>query len=210
MGTGLTCDPIGGLVQIPCIERNALGAAKAVTASQLALGGDGHHRYGPPQRCVCAKRAPRHPLLRPAWARTNKYTSVTLDQVIETMRQTGADMQSKYKETSLVRKRRDGEEDKNRGTEKKTRNGRRKHEREKKTGTGEEDRNRAWGRREEAGKEKKTGRGQGEAPNLRFCAGTDKASMGFRALHRVVWPRMCLFASAFLPRRLYPYLRGTR
>jgi len=41
---GLTCDPIGGLVQIPCIERNALGAAKAVTASQLALSGDGHHR----------------------------------------------------------------------------------------------------------------------------------------------------------------------
>ena len=41
---GLTCDPIAGLVQIPCIERNALGAAKAVTASQLALSGDGHHR----------------------------------------------------------------------------------------------------------------------------------------------------------------------
>jgi hypothetical protein len=46
-GAGLTCDPIGGLVQIPCIERNALGAAKAVTASQLALGGDGHHRCVP-------------------------------------------------------------------------------------------------------------------------------------------------------------------
>ncbi|KCV70772.1 hypothetical protein H696_03123 [Fonticula alba] len=67
---GLTCDPVAGLVQIPCIERNALGAAKAVTAAQLALSGDGQHR-------------------------------VTLDQVIETMRQTGLDMQSKYKETSL-------------------------------------------------------------------------------------------------------------
>ncbi|KAG9301375.1 hypothetical protein G9A89_018047 [Geosiphon pyriformis] len=66
---GLTCDPIEGLVQIPCIERNALGAVKAVTAAQLALNGDGEHR-------------------------------VTLDQVIETMRQTGHDMQSKYKETS--------------------------------------------------------------------------------------------------------------
>jgi iron-sulfur-dependent L-serine dehydratase single chain form len=67
---GLTCDPIGGLVQIPCIERNAVGAAKAVTAAQLALNGDGKHL-------------------------------VTLDSVIETMRQTGEDMQSKYKETSL-------------------------------------------------------------------------------------------------------------
>lgn len=67
---GLTCDPISGLVQIPCIERNALGAAKAVTASQLALSGDGYHR-------------------------------VSLDQVIQTMKQTGHDMQSKYKETSL-------------------------------------------------------------------------------------------------------------
>ncbi|CAG8580255.1 5029_t:CDS:2, partial [Racocetra fulgida] len=66
---GLTCDPIDGLVQIPCIERNALGAIKAITAAQLALNGDGNHR-------------------------------VTLDQVIETMRQTGLDMQSKYKETS--------------------------------------------------------------------------------------------------------------
>ncbi|ORX71417.1 L-serine ammonia-lyase [Linderina pennispora] len=66
---GLTCDPVDGLVQIPCIERNALGAVKAVTAAQLALQGDGHHR-------------------------------VTLDQVIETMRQTGQDMMSKYKETS--------------------------------------------------------------------------------------------------------------
>ncbi|KAI8050403.1 serine dehydratase alpha chain-domain-containing protein [Syncephalis plumigaleata] len=66
---GLTCDPVDGLVQIPCIERNALGAVKAVTAAQLALNEDGSHR-------------------------------VTLDQVIETMRQTGLDMQSKYKETS--------------------------------------------------------------------------------------------------------------
>ncbi|KAJ2713601.1 hypothetical protein H4R19_002168 [Coemansia spiralis] len=66
---GLTCDPVDGLVQIPCIERNALGAVKAVTAAQLALQGDGKHR-------------------------------VSLDQVIETMRQTGHDMMSKYKETS--------------------------------------------------------------------------------------------------------------
>ncbi|KAJ2358593.1 hypothetical protein GGF43_000705 [Coemansia sp. RSA 2618] len=66
---GLTCDPVDGLVQIPCIERNALGAVKAVTAAQLALQGDGNHR-------------------------------VSLDQVIETMRQTGQDMMSKYKETS--------------------------------------------------------------------------------------------------------------
>ncbi|MFN3658029.1 MAG: L-serine ammonia-lyase [Pseudolabrys sp.] len=66
---GMTCDPIGGLVQIPCIERNAFGAQKAINAASLALRGDGSHR-------------------------------VTLDQVIETMRQTGADMQSKYKETS--------------------------------------------------------------------------------------------------------------
>lgn len=67
---GLTCDPIGGLVQIPCIERNAMGAAKAINAAHLALAGDGRHY-------------------------------VTLDKVIETMRQTGADMHSKYKETSL-------------------------------------------------------------------------------------------------------------
>ncbi|RKP12024.1 L-serine dehydratase [Piptocephalis cylindrospora] len=67
---GLTCDPVDGLVQIPCIERNALGAVKAVTAAQLALNEDGAHR-------------------------------VTLDQVIETMRQTGMDMQHKYRETSL-------------------------------------------------------------------------------------------------------------
>jgi L-serine dehydratase len=67
---GLTCDPIGGLVQIPCIERNGMGAVKAITAASLALKGDGTHQ-------------------------------VSLDQVIETMRQTGADMQDKYKETSL-------------------------------------------------------------------------------------------------------------
>lgn len=67
---GLTCDPVGGLVQIPCIERNAIGATKAITAAQLALSGDGHHY-------------------------------VSLDKVIDTMRQTGADMQNKYKETSL-------------------------------------------------------------------------------------------------------------
>ena len=67
---GLTCDPIGGLVQIPCIERNAFGAVKAIAAASLALHGDGTHR-------------------------------VSLDSVVATMRQTGADMQSKYKETSL-------------------------------------------------------------------------------------------------------------
>ena len=61
---------VGGLVQIPCIERNAFGAVKAIAAASLALHGDGHHR-------------------------------VSLDSVIATMRQTGADMQSKYKETSL-------------------------------------------------------------------------------------------------------------
>ena len=66
---GLTCDPIGGLVQIPCIERNAMGAVKAINAATLARHGDGTHK-------------------------------VTLDQVIETMRQTGVDMQSNYKETS--------------------------------------------------------------------------------------------------------------
>jgi L-serine dehydratase len=66
---GLTCDPVGGLVQIPCIERNAMGAVKAINASRLALQGDGHHH-------------------------------VSLDAVIETMRQTGADMRTKYKETS--------------------------------------------------------------------------------------------------------------
>ena len=67
---GMTCDPIGGLVQIPCIERNGMGAVKAITAASLALRGDGTH-------------------------------FVSLDDVIETMRQTGADMQDKYKETSL-------------------------------------------------------------------------------------------------------------
>ena len=67
---GLTCDPIGGLVQVPCIERNAMAAMKAINAARLALHGDGTHR-------------------------------ITLDEVIETMRQTGADMQAKYKETSL-------------------------------------------------------------------------------------------------------------
>ena len=67
---GLTCDPVGGLVQVPCIERNAVGAVKAIEASRLAMLGDGTHR-------------------------------VSLDQVIETMRKTGADMGEKYKETSL-------------------------------------------------------------------------------------------------------------
>ncbi len=67
---GLTCDPVGGLVQIPCIERNTMGATKAINAARLALHGDGQH-------CI------------------------SLDRVIETMRQTGIDMQSKYKETSL-------------------------------------------------------------------------------------------------------------
>ncbi|GGC96636.1 L-serine ammonia-lyase [Aquisalinus flavus] len=66
---GLTCDPVGGLVQIPCIERNAIGAVKAVNAARLALQSDGPHK-------------------------------VSLDQVIETMRQTGVDMNRKYKETS--------------------------------------------------------------------------------------------------------------
>lgn len=66
---GLTCDPIMGLVQIPCIERNTMGAIKAINASLLALAGDGLHR-------------------------------VSLDQVIATMRQTGHDMKSIYKETS--------------------------------------------------------------------------------------------------------------
>ncbi len=67
---GMTCDPVGGLVQIPCIERNAFGAVKAIAAASLALHGDGRHK-------------------------------ISLDSVIATMRQTGADMQSKYKETSL-------------------------------------------------------------------------------------------------------------
>jgi len=67
---GLTCDPVKGLVQVPCIERNGLGAIKAVSAASLALRGDGQH-------------------------------VVPLDACIETMRQTGADMSEKYKETSL-------------------------------------------------------------------------------------------------------------
>lgn len=67
---GMTCDPIGGLVQIPCIERNAMGAVKAVNSSRLALLGDGQHY-------------------------------VSLDKVIATMKQTGKDMMSIYKETSL-------------------------------------------------------------------------------------------------------------
>ena len=67
---GMTCDPIAGLVQIPCIERNTMGAVKAINAARLALRGDGSHR-------------------------------VTLDEVIETMHQTGLDMQSNYKETAL-------------------------------------------------------------------------------------------------------------
>jgi L-serine dehydratase len=67
---GLTCDPVGGLVQIPCIERNAIAASKAINAAKMALWGDGEH-------------------------------SVSLDQVIATMRSTGLDMSSKYKETSM-------------------------------------------------------------------------------------------------------------
>ena len=66
---GLTCDPVGGLVQVPCIERNAMGSVKAINAARLALRGDGHH-------------------------------FISLDKVIRTMRQTGADMKSKYKETA--------------------------------------------------------------------------------------------------------------
>jgi L-serine dehydratase len=66
---GLTCDPVGGLVQIPCIERNAIGAVKAITAARMAVRGDGEHK-------------------------------VSLDKVIKTMRETGADMSVKYKETA--------------------------------------------------------------------------------------------------------------
>lgn len=66
---GLTCDPIGGLVQVPCIERNAMGAIKAITAARMAMQGDGQH-------------------------------VVSLDAVIRTMRETGADMKTKYKETA--------------------------------------------------------------------------------------------------------------
>ena len=67
---GMTCDPVGGLVQIPCIERNAMGSIKAVNAASLALKGNGKH-------------------------------TISLDQAIETVKTTGADMQNKYKETSL-------------------------------------------------------------------------------------------------------------
>ncbi len=66
---GLTCDPVGGLVQIPCIERNAIGAVKAITAARMAVRGDGEHK-------------------------------VSLDKAIKTMRETGADMKVKYKETA--------------------------------------------------------------------------------------------------------------
>ena len=66
---GLTCDPVAGLVQIPCIERNAMASVKAVNAARMALRGDGSHY-------------------------------VSLDSVIKTMRETGADMKTKYKETS--------------------------------------------------------------------------------------------------------------
>jgi L-serine dehydratase len=67
---GMTCDPIGGLVQIPCIERNAMGAVKAINAARIAMREEGEHK-------------------------------VSLDQVIKTMYETGKDMQSRYKETSL-------------------------------------------------------------------------------------------------------------
>ncbi|MCO7223598.1 L-serine ammonia-lyase [Pleionea sp. CnH1-48] len=66
---GLTCDPVGGLVQVPCIERNAMGSIKAINAARLAMRGDGSHK-------------------------------VSLDKVIKTMRETGADMKTKYKETA--------------------------------------------------------------------------------------------------------------
>ena len=68
---GMTCDPIGGLVQIPCIERNAIGAVKAINACRMAMHERGTHK-------------------------------VSLDEVIQTMYQTGLDMQSRYKETSLA------------------------------------------------------------------------------------------------------------
>ena len=67
---GMTCDPVAGLVQVPCIERNAFGAVKAVTAASIALREDGQH-------------------------------FISLDKCIHTMRQTGIDMNKKYKETSL-------------------------------------------------------------------------------------------------------------
>ncbi|MBX7556707.1 L-serine ammonia-lyase, iron-sulfur-dependent, subunit alpha, partial [Streptomyces sp. tea 10] len=66
---GLTCDPVGGLVQIPCIERNAIASVKAINSARLSMQGDGTHK-------------------------------VSLDQVVKTMRETGADMKIKYKETS--------------------------------------------------------------------------------------------------------------
>jgi L-serine dehydratase len=66
---GLTCDPVGGLVQIPCIERNAIASVKAITAARMAVRGDGQH-------------------------------FVSLDKAIKTMRETGADMKDKYKETA--------------------------------------------------------------------------------------------------------------
>jgi L-serine dehydratase len=66
---GLTCDPVGGLVQIPCIERNAIASIKAITAARMAIRGDGVHY-------------------------------VSLDKAIKTMRETGADMKDKYKETA--------------------------------------------------------------------------------------------------------------
>ncbi|TNI62329.1 L-serine ammonia-lyase, partial [Aeromonas salmonicida] len=66
---GLTCDPVGGQVQVPCIERNAMGAVKAINAAKLALRGTGEHK-------------------------------VSLDKVIKTMRETGLDMKTKYKETA--------------------------------------------------------------------------------------------------------------
>jgi len=66
---GLTCDPVAGLVQVPCIERNAIASVKAINAARMALHGDGDH-------------------------------FVSLDKVIRTMRDTGRDMQDKYKETS--------------------------------------------------------------------------------------------------------------
>jgi L-serine dehydratase len=68
---GMTCDPIGGLVQIPCIERNGMGAVKAINAARMAMHETGGHK-------------------------------LSLDQVISTMYQTGLDMQSRYKETSLA------------------------------------------------------------------------------------------------------------
>src|SRR5213078_1371694 len=66
---GLTCDPVGGLVQIPCIERNAIASVKAITAARMAVRGDGRHH-------------------------------VPLDKAIKTLRETGADMKDKYKETA--------------------------------------------------------------------------------------------------------------